>query len=266
MFDFLSARSAGILDAFWSFAANPALVPALLAIALAGLVRGFAGFGGAMLFMPFASFLFDPRLAVVAFFIIDALVTLPLVAGALRRWDVRTVLPCAVGAWVGVWFGALMLATADPLVLRWLVCGIIIALVALMASGWRYTGAPKPPVSLAVGATAGVFGGISQVSGPPVVAYWVSGPSDAARIRANLITFFFLSSLGTMVAFLGHGVFTEQSAGLALWLAPVYGLALLIGARLFRGARESVFRKVAFGMILMAAVTSLPVLDPLLRG
>ena len=255
-----------IVEAFTGFLSNPALVPALLAIGVAGLVRGFAGFGGAMLFMPVASFLFEPRLAVVAFFLIDSIIAMPLVVGALRQWDPRTVIPCVLGAWAGVWLGAWLLATADTLLLRWAICGIIIALVLLMLSGWRYHGSPRAPISLGVGSVAGVLGGVSQVSGPPVVAYWVSGPLPAATIRANLITFFFLASLGSALAFFGNGVFTAQSTALAMWMAPVYGLAIFIGARFFAGANDRLFRTVAFVMILIAAVTSLPLLDPLLRG
>lgn len=165
------------------------------------MVRGFAGFGGAMLFMPFATILFDPRLAVVAFFIIDTSITLPLVANALRHWDWRTVIPCAIGSWAGVWFGAYLLATTDALALRWTICLIIILMVCVMLSGWRYTARPKPPISLGVGTVAGVLGGISQVSAPPLVAYWSAGPFPAEVIRANLICFFFFATLGSLGAF-----------------------------------------------------------------
>lgn len=257
---------ASLFDAFLGYLDDPALLPALLAIAVAGLVRGFTGFGGAMVFMPFAAFLFDPALAVVAFFIIDALVPAPLVWNATKVCDWRTVLPCVLGSWCGVWLGAYLLATTDPLILRWAICGIIIALVLLMMSGWRYTNRPIVPLSLAVGASSGVLGGISQVSAPPVVAYWVSGPAPSAVIRANVICFFLFAAMGSVVAFLANGVFNTRSISLALWLAPFYGLAIFTGARLFSGADDRLFRKVAFAMILLAAITSLPLLDPILRS
>lgn len=255
-----------LIDAFLAFAANPSLFPALLAVGLAGMVRGFAGFGAAMLFMPVATYLFDPRLVVVSFFLVDAIMTMPLALNAFRSWEPRTVIPCVVGAWAGVWFGAYLLATTDTLVLRWFICCIIIALVALLGSGWRYTGAPKAPISLVVGTSAGVLGGVSQVAAPPLLAYWASGPAAPQMIRANLITFFFFSSMGSFAAFLGNGVFTMQTIGLALWLAPIYGLAIFAGARLFKGAKDGLFRKVALTIIIIAAITSLPLLDPILRA
>ncbi|MEM1285269.1 MAG: sulfite exporter TauE/SafE family protein [Pseudomonadota bacterium] len=259
-----------LLDAFQSsffaFWDHPALIPVLMAVSLAGIVRGFAGFGGAMVFMPFATFLFEPRLVVVAFFMIDTSVTIPLLRSGFRHWDWRTVIPCALGSWLSVGLGAYLLANTDTQVLRWVICGIIIVLVAFMMSGWRYTARPRPPVSLAVGSVSGILGGISQVSAPPLVAYWSAGPFPAETIRANLICFFFFATLGSLVAFSANGVFSAQSVALAFWLAPAYGLAIFIGARLFKGTDDSLFRKVAFGLILIAAVTSLPALDSILRS
>ncbi|MEM6711717.1 MAG: sulfite exporter TauE/SafE family protein [Pseudomonadota bacterium] len=255
-----------LIDAFLALQTSPSLIPAMLAIGVAGLVRGFAGFGGAMIFMPFASFLFEPSLAVVTFFLMDSLVTTPLVWNAFKKWDPKTVLPCVIGAWGGVGFGAYLLATTDALVLRWLICGIIILVVVIMISGLKYTRRPMAPISLGVGGVAGVLGGVSQVSGPPVVAYWISGPFPAAQVRANMITFFFLSSVGSAIAFVANGVVTTQSIGLSAWLGPVYGLAIFAGAYFFKGANDALFRRVAFAMIVIAAITSLPLLDPILRG
>lgn len=253
-------------SAFFAFWSHPALIPVLMAVSLAGIVRGFAGFGGAMVFMPFATFLFEPRLVVVAFFMIDTSVTLPLVRNAFKHWDWRVVIPCVAGSWMGVWLGAYLLATMDTLVLRWAICLAILAAVAFMISGWRYAGRPSVPISLAVGSTSGVLGGVAQISAPPIVAYWSAGPYAAETIRANVICFFFFATLGSLSAFLANGMFGAQTLALAVWLAPAYGLALFVGAKLFKGTNDSLFRKVAFGLILLAAVTSLPILDPILRG
>ena len=72
--------------------------------------------------------------------------------------------------------------------------------------------------------------------------------------------------MGSAIAFFVNGVVTTQSIALSGWLAPVYAFAILTGAYLFKGANDALFRKVAFAIILIAAVTSLPLLDPVLRG
>ena len=47
------------------------LFMAMAVAALAGLVRGFSGFGGAMIYMPLVAAVYDPRIAAVTFLLID---------------------------------------------------------------------------------------------------------------------------------------------------------------------------------------------------
>ncbi|WP_180335950.1 hypothetical protein [Pleomorphomonas diazotrophica] len=47
--------------------------------------------------------------------------------------------------------------------------------------------------------------------------------------------------------------------------APAYGIGLWAGARLFGVASEAIFRRICLGMIALAVVIGLPLLDGLLR-
>src|SRR5919106_6814645 len=82
------------------------LVGLALAATVAGVVRGFSGFGSAMIFIPIASALTNPPTAVVLL-LFDTLLTVPLVVRAVRRCSWREVLPLGLGAVVtvplGVW-------------------------------------------------------------------------------------------------------------------------------------------------------------------
>jgi uncharacterized membrane protein YfcA len=69
------------------------------AAALAGIVRGFSGFGTAMVYMPVASALYEPKIAVVQLFNFDVVATLPLLVGAWRRCLARD---CAAAGRFGV--------------------------------------------------------------------------------------------------------------------------------------------------------------------
>ncbi|MBA5777270.1 sulfite exporter TauE/SafE family protein [Stappia sp. F7233] len=244
---------------------NGGLTIAIAAVVIGGIVRGFAGFGAGMIFMPVASALIDPRVAAASFLVVDSLITLPIVARSFRICQWRTVIPAAIGAALFVPLGAYALAVADILVLRWVISGIVLGLCALLATGWRYHGVPTVPVSLGVGASAGFLGGLSQISGPPVVAFWLSGPDNPAIIRANLMVFFALASIMTFVAYVTGGFFTGDVARLLLFAAPAYAVALFIGARGFGRASPRLYRSVAYGLIALAAITSLPALDGLLR-
>lgn len=242
------------------------LVPLLLACAVAGVVRGFSGFGAGLIFMPVASALLDPRLAAVSFLIADAVITAPLIPPAVRRAEWGTVAPAAAAGLLGVPLGTLVLISADVTLLRWALSGLILVLLALLMSGWRYSGPPAWPASLAVGGMAGFLGGVAQVAGPPIVVYWMAGPYPAATIRANLITFFAIATLASATAYFLNGLFSTQSLVMALTIAPIYAVSVWLGARLFREGGERRFRALAYSIIALAAVTSLPILDSVLRG
>ena len=138
-----------------------------------------------------------------------------------------------VGALAGVPLGTMILARVDPLAVRWAIIVVVISLLVLLMSGWRYHGKPTTPLTVGVGAIAGVFGGAAQVSGPPVVAYWLGGALPAATVRANLVFYFAMSSLITGVNYTFAGFFDLPAFTLSLVTGPVFGLGVLAGSRLF---------------------------------
>ncbi len=232
---------------------------------VAGCVRGFAGFGAGMIFMPVATSVMLPSTAAAAFLFIDGIVAMPLVIRAVRQCDWGTVLPAVLGAVIFVQFGAWLLANADVLVLRWTIFAIVTGLLLLLISGWRYDRKPTSPLSFSVGALGGVLGGISQVSGPPVVAFWLSSARAPAIVRANLIVFFALASVGTFAAYILNGFFTLEVFHLLIMAIPVYALAIYLGSNGFKKADPALYRRVAYGLIAIAALSSMPALDPLFR-
>jgi uncharacterized membrane protein YfcA len=237
------------------------LITATAVLFTGGIVRGFAGFGAGMIFMPVGAALFSPPIAAGTFLLLDYFVTLPLLPAAWRLCDWRTVLPAVLAAVVSVHLGAWLLVTADPLVLRWVICLVVLALLGLLVCGWRYTGTPSPVTSAGVGVAAGIMGGVSQVSGPPVVAFWLSSPHPPHVIRANLIVFFALAGTGSLLAYVIAGVFNAQVLALATGGIAVYGLGLYLGARGFGRAKPQLYRRIAYSLIALAALTSLPALD-----
>ena len=232
---------------------------------IGGCVRGFAGFGAGMIFMPVASSVMLPSTAAATFLFVDGVVAMPLVVRAIRICDWSTVVPAAFGAIISVHFGAWLLANSNLLVLRWTIFLIVTGLLLLLVSGWRYKRRPTSSVSLSVGALSGVLGGISQVSAPPVVAFWISSAKEPAIVRANMIVFFALASFGTAAAYILYGFYTREVFHLLLLAAPTYGLAIFVGSKGFRRANPNLYGKIAYALIAIAAITSMPALDPVFR-
>jgi hypothetical protein len=238
----------------------------LATLAAAGFLRGFAGFGAGLLAMPIVSALIGPQPAVAMMAITDFVLTLPMLPPSFRRCDWPTVLPAAMAALITVPLGAALLAHADPIPLRWGLSIMVILMLALLMSGWRYHGRPRAGISAAIGSVSGFFGGVAGISGPPIVTYWLSGPAEKSVVRANLIAFFTFTAVSALGSYGIAGLFTPDVLALSLAAAPVYALAVWIGSRAHSGASDRQFRLLAFGLIALSALLSLPALDPFLRG
>ena len=231
----------------------------LVAVTLvAGLARGFSGFGGALIFMPLASALVGPKIASIALLLADMVMTAPMLRPAFRSARRRDVFIMLTGALVGVPLGAALLAHLPGTTLRWGICIMVFAMLGLLASGWRYRGAPKTVLTIAVGGVSGVFGAAAQLSGPPVVAYWLGGALPAAAMRASIVLYFGLSSFISATSYYFNGLFVQQAIIVALIVGPAYGLGIFAGTRLFGLASEETFRRICLGLIAAAAFLGLP--------
>jgi uncharacterized protein len=238
----------------------------LLATAfIAALARGFSGFGAALIFLPLAATVTDPKIASPLLLITDAVLALGFIPNAWRTADKREVGIMGAGAAIGIPLGTVLLVRLDPLHIRWGIVALASAMLALLVSGWRYHGKPTTPLTLGVGAFAGVCTGAAQVGGPAVIAYWLGSTSPAAIIRANIILYFAISTAIAIVSYFFGGVLTLTVLKLCLVVGPVYALGLFIGARLFGIADESVFRRICYALIAIAVLVSLPVLDGVIR-
>jgi uncharacterized membrane protein YfcA len=251
--------------AFAATIADPRFVLALAISVLAGLVRGFSGFGSALVYMPLMSALYGPRIAAPSMAMIDVLAAVTFVSTVWRQAAWREVLPLAVSALVAAQFGSLILKYADPILLRWFITILVLAVVAVLVSGWRYHGRPILVVTLAVGALSGLLGSAVQMAGPPVIVYWLGSAGEAAIVRANFVTYFAALAAGLGITYSIKGLLTSEATALALLIGPLQIASQHVGARLFPLASDRTYRILAYGVILLAALVSMPLLDPLYR-
>lgn len=237
----------------------------LAAAAAGGLARGFSGFGAALIFVPLASIGLGTRQAAPLMLVLEVLAVAMLTPAAWRIADRRAVGWLALGAAVGTPLGAAVLAWVDPLALRWGVALVILGLLGLLVSGWRFRGVPSRPVTLGFGLAGGLLGGIAMVSGPPAMAYLLGRAGNARQLRADFALYLAAGAVCAGIAYAVAGLLGPALVAPFLVAAPVYWLGILGGTKMFGLASERVFRQACFGMIALAALLSLPVWDGLLR-
>jgi len=239
---------------------------AICAVAfVSGTARGFSGFGAALIFMPLASSLAAPRLVAALLLVIDFVSAAPLVPNAFKNADRRATAIMVAGALVGVPIGTWFLSRLDPVTTRWIISGFVTALLALLLSGWRYRGKDHAAISVGVGSVSGFCSGLAQTGGPPIVGYWLGRPIAAPIARANILLFFGASDCFSLVSYSVTGLITLESLRFSLLVGPVYGLGVGFGASLFGRASDRLFRAICYGLIVLALIIGLPLLDGVLR-
>ena len=92
---------------------------AAVVAALAGVVRGFSGFGSALIYVPLIAAVYEPRIATVSFALMDYVCVLPYALRAFPQARWREVTPAFAAAFLTVPLGTMAQNAADPIVLRW---------------------------------------------------------------------------------------------------------------------------------------------------
>ena len=252
-------------ETFAAALAEPRLYAAMAVAALAGITRGFSGFGGAMIYMPLIAAIYDPRIAAVTILLVDLVAATPFAIPEVRRCTWREVGPLSIAMAAGLPLGVWLLIVLDPVVLRWCIAIVVLSVVPVLASGWRYHGSPRLPLTLGVGLVAGVSGGATLIAAPPVILYWLGGGNSAITIRANLMVLFMICDV-LLVAIFGYGnLFEARPLALSLLLGAPFFVGMGIGVRFFHGTSDRLYRNIAYVIISLAALVSLPILDSILR-
>ena len=163
---------------------RPRFALALGVSVLSGAVRGFSGFGSALIYVPLMSALYGPKIGAASFLLIDFVTGIVFSLGVWRQAAWREIVPLAVSAIIAAPFGTLILQYADPAHLRWAMAALVLVIVVVLSTGWRYHGKPMLIVTVLVGLVAGVLGGRGadlRTAGRAVLALLDGGRGGGAR-------------------------------------------------------------------------------------
>ena len=230
---------------------------ALFAVVLGGVIRGFAGFGPALVIVPIVALVYDPKTAVVLHTLIEIPGIAQLLPDGIRDCERKTVLPMVLAAVVSVPAGMYFLVSIDAQAMRIVMSVSVLSMVVLLGTGWRYKGTIGPAVTATGGLVGGFIQGAAGVGGPPVVTLLMSKGDDARRTRGNIIIAMGSLLVVAMPAQYFYGLFHSEVVVLALFLAPVYVLSTFLGSVLFRKSGGRHYRK---GAIVLLAVTAISTL------
>lgn len=231
----------------------------LIAALLAGLTRGFSGFGSGLVFMPVAGSVLPPAQAVGVVVLMDLIGSLPNVPAALRQARHGDLKMLLAGLVPGLALGLLLLFWVAPVVFRWGVSLLALATVAALISGWQWRGARGAAPTFGVGILAGILGGATALPGPPVILYYLSSRLPLGEIRATMTVFMVSVDLALAVMLGSTGQLSLELTAMALIVLLPFIIGNGIGSWLFNPSRTKVYRVGSWVVIGASALYGLPV-------
>ena len=238
---------------------NPQAIALTGATALvAGVVRGFSGFGGPAIMMLVLVQFYSPLSVLTKVMIIDAVSYLLLLPSTAREFNRRLVALVTAASLAGLPIGVYLLTVTDPVVMKRAVAGAVAACVVVMLFGGRLRSSPSLAVHIAVGLLAGAVLGATYIA-LVVMIFFFSLPGSGAEGRANAV---YWSVTLACVLITSHIVLGHVSTH-DLWRAALVGLLYLagtgVGAWCFRRTGEREFRRAVLWLLLGLATVGLVV-------
>ena len=233
------------------------LALAIAAVFVAGLSRGFIGFGAGLIIIPALAILYGPIESVLIMTLIEVPATAYLLPTAVRHANWRSVAPLGIASLLTLPLGAWLLTYIDAEDMRRFIAILVISAGIMLGSGWRYSRTPTLAVTIPVGLVSGFLSGSANIGGPPVVVFLMAGRNTAMEVRAGIMAYFSFSAVFRIIAYGLLGLLTMPLFWISVALIAPYMAGIFIGSRAFSGISEKLFRWTVLVVVLTMGVIAL---------
>ncbi|MBL8333043.1 MAG: sulfite exporter TauE/SafE family protein [Rubrivivax sp.] len=237
---------------------------AMTVVFIAGIVRGFAGFGFSALCIAGLALVLPPALVVPPIFVLEVLASISLLRGAWPQADWAWLRPLLVGNALCIPLGVALLAWLPEGPLRVLIGALLLAAAGAARLGWVVNLQPTARLRFGAGLVSGVFNGVAAIGGTALAVLLNTTAMPPAAMRATMIVLFLFTDLYALAVAawmpLGHAggeLFGLQSLRWAAWLLLPMLAGIALGHRGFAGVAPERFRAIVLDALLVIAALGL---------
>lgn len=228
-------------------------------VLIASTAQTVAGFGFALIAVPFLVIVLDVKDAVVLVGILGLLNSTLVARAVWRHVRVRSVGTMLLGSFVGMPVGLLVLLFAPEDALRLAVGVASIAMAAAITLGSRFGGGGgggDRPGELFAGAVSGLLNTSTGMNGPPIVLYLQERGYPPDEFRGALSAFFIVSGVVSFAAFAATGVVSGAALALGAAGVPAVFAGNWAGHRLLGRLSHETFRRLVLALLIVTAVAA----------
>jgi hypothetical protein len=231
------------------------LVVAVIAVLIAGFIRGYSGFGFAMVAVTSMSLVIPPARVVPLVLILEVMASISLVPQVWKDIDWYSLRWLLAGSLFATPFGAYLLANIPPEPMRMSISLLVLVAAILLLRGWAWKRMPGKPLILATGIACGILNGAAAIGGPPVILMYLSSPAGVTVSRASIIAYFLGIDTMSLVMASIHGLTTFQTLLLTVVCIIPLLLGIAVGSKMFIKVEKESFRQhVLILLIILSSV------------
>ena len=220
-------------------------------------VRGFTGFGGALLTVPLLSLIWDVQQAIVVVAAVQVVTGGTLAAISRRSIAGPVLVRVLVPSFAGLAIGAVLLSSlpvdwvAKALGMFSVAAGLHILFQLRRTLVVRSAGRFETGVA---GLVAGLLQGMVGTGGPVIVPYLQRILSGSASLRSTLLTYFLVLDAVRLTSYVPLGIAGRSAVAPSLYLLPFAVVASLAGGRLQIQVSDALFRAAVATLLILAGV------------
>ena len=222
---------------------------------VAALVRGFTGFGLALIFIGFAAIVAAPVEIVPIATFLDLAASIHMAPLVRRQIDLRGLMWLTPGTLFAAPLGVAVLIIVPEEQMRLAIAVTIVISAILILRGWSLRRAPGPLLLGGTGAMSGFMSGAAGIPGPPIILLYLSAPIPVAVARATTVGFLLIVDTVSLVHMGSQGLIDETVLLRTAVLLPIVFGGVAVGHLLFGVARPEAVKQVALALLVGLGVT-----------
>jgi uncharacterized membrane protein YfcA len=228
-----------------------------LAVLVAGIIRGYSGFGFSMIATTSMTLVLPPVEVIPVVLVLEILASAWLLPRVWKQIDWKSLSWLSAGVLFGTPPGVYLLAHVPAKPMRAGIALAILVLVVLMWQGYHLKKMPGRSGTAATGLFSGFLNGSAAIGGPPVILFYFSSPAGVTVSRASIIAYFLGTDSLAWVISLTQGLVTIQTGILSGILCVPLLLGIFLGNRFFNHSKEGAFRRKVLILLMLLSLAAL---------
>ena len=229
----------------------------VIVIIIGGVLRGFLGFGPALLTIPMLAYIYSPTEALVIHIIMEIPSTVFLLPTALKYSDKRAILPIFLAMVSFIPVGMYLVVILDPEIIRRTISIIVLVLVAMLSSGLDLKSFIGLKSMILSGMIGGFIQGIAGIGGAPIVTILLARNDSEDVSRGNILFLMGAIVVFSIISQSLYGLMSLELITIGFFASPVYITATYLGSKFYFSKGKNFFKKVALVFLSIIAITTL---------